>query len=157
MNLTYIASLSVSVEGITSMFPTVQLSAVVYNKYKATVPGFANGVKGASASVLLIFKLLYDSNAALSFQWCLTTYCWIVAFLSILTTFMFTPSKNEFDLFLAESHAVLSTAKGKDRSNSGINPISTGGGACFPSRVLLFACNLFVVLESISPKFGTFS
>ena len=34
------------------MFPMVQLSAVVYDKYKATVTGFANGVKDASAFVL---------------------------------------------------------------------------------------------------------
>ena len=61
--LTYIASLSVSVKGITSRFPMVQLSAVVYDKYKATVTGFANGVKDASASALLILKLLYHSNA----------------------------------------------------------------------------------------------
>ena len=85
--LIYIASLSLSVGGITSMFPMVQLSAVVYDKYKATVLGFANGAKDASASVLLIFKLLYDSNASLSFQWCLTIYCWVVATLSILASF----------------------------------------------------------------------
>ena len=58
------------------------------------------------------------------------------------------PSKNESDVFVAESHAVLSTAKEKHRSNSGINPVSTGGGGggggerCFPPRILLFACNL---------------
>ena len=105
--LIYIASLSLSVGGIMSMFLMVQLSAVVYNKYKATVLGFANGAKDASASVLLIFKLLYDSNASLSFQWCLTIYCWIVATLSILASFTLVPSRKEFTTFVAASEAVL--------------------------------------------------
>ena len=98
--------------------------------------------------VPIIFKLLYDSNASLSFQWCLTIYCWIVASLSILTTFMLVPSKNEFDVLVAESHAVLLTAsaKGKERSNSGINPISTWGRV-FSTPSFAFACNFFVVLE----------
>ena len=116
--LIYIASLLLSVGGITSMFPMVQLSAVVYNKYKATVLGFANGAKDASASVLLIFKLLYDSNASLSFQWCLTIYCWIVATLSIFASFTFVPSKKEFTTFVAASETVLKTANETQESDS---------------------------------------
>ena len=116
--LIYIASLLLSVGGIVSMFPMVQLSAVVYSKYKATVLGFANGAKDASASVLLIFKLLYDSNASLSFQWCMTIYCWIVATLSILASFTLVPSKKEFTTFVAASETVLKTANEAQESDS---------------------------------------
>ena len=117
--LIYIASISLSVGGITSMFPMVQLSAVVYDKYKATVLGFANGAKDASASVLLIFKLLYDSNASLSFQWCLTIYCWVVATLSILASFTLVPSNKEFTTFVVASRTVLKIASETQKSDSG--------------------------------------
>ena len=116
--LIYIASLLLSVGGTASMFPMLHLSAVVYNKYKATVLGFANGAKDASASVLLIFKLLYDSNASLSFQWCLTIYCWIVGTLSILASFTLVPSKKDFATFVAASETVLKTASETRESDS---------------------------------------
>ena len=104
--LIYIASLSLAVGGVTSMFPMVQLSVVVYDKYKATVTGFEFGVKDASASMLLIFKLLYDAGVSLSFQWCLTIYCWTVALFSGLASFTLFPSKTEYDSFVSSSQTL---------------------------------------------------
>ena len=101
--LIYIASLALAVAGMMSAFAIFQLTAIVYGKYKATALGIENGAVDASASVMVIFKLIYDSNVSLSFQWCLTIYCWIVALFIILSSILLVPSKMDFDRYVASS------------------------------------------------------
>ena len=87
-------------------FSIFQLTTIVYEKYKAITLGIEDSAFDASASVMVVFKVIYDSNVFLSFQWCLAKYCWIVALFIILSSFFLVPSKMEFDAYVASSLSV---------------------------------------------------
>ena len=108
--LVHLASALLAAAGSMSSFPLLQLSALVFDKYQGTVISIENGAIDGGAAILLVFKLLYDSNIKLSFLWALSMYCGFVATLVLIATFTLVPSRDRY-ILLQKSKLLVQLSK----------------------------------------------
>ena len=94
--LLYLASLLFSTAGALSGFTLLQVIAVVYDKYQSTVLSFGTSSYGASVGILVLLKLMYDSNPRLNFLAALGAYSGFVASMIFISTLTIVPSCTEY-------------------------------------------------------------
>ena len=94
--LIYPASILFSIAGTISAFTFIQVSAVVYDKSQSTVLSFGTGAYDASAGILVLLKLMYDSNPHMNFLWALGAYSGFLTSIIFISTLTIVPSCREY-------------------------------------------------------------
>ena len=123
--LIYVACIFMACGGGASYLAIVQFCSFAFHKYQATVIGMQSGAWNASASVLLLFKQIYDSKINhLSIQKCIAIYYGIAALLILLTSCTLISSKRESDEMSKSnpSTAMAKKSKTSDQILSEKNP-----------------------------------
>lgn len=84
-----------SAAGVFCSFAFFQVSAFLCHKNQSTILGLQNGAFNASAVILHIIKILYETQKVLGLEILLAIYCAISAVLVLVATFIFVPSKQQ--------------------------------------------------------------
>ena len=115
--LIYVACIFMVCGGAVSYLAFVQFSASVFDKYQATVIGMQSGAWNASASMMLLFKLIYDSRIShFSIQKCIAIYHGIAAILILFTSCTLISSKRGSD-DMSKSNPSTAMAKNSKESD----------------------------------------